>query len=230
MTSSRRASARAQPSVGSVDPGAYRDAVRRGAASIATVRAAAAGCRACDLWQRATQTVFGSGARRARVVLIGEQPGDHEDRSGQPFVGPAGELLDRALAAAGIDRCAVYITNAVKHFSWEARGKWRIHKKPKPDQVRACRPWLEAEIYALRPQIVVCLGATAAQAILGAQFRVTRRRGEFLSSPLAPTVMATVHPAAILRAPDDPSRHAAMRSFIADLKKVGARLAVAGNG
>lgn len=219
--------ARSRAPSGPVDPSAYRDAVQHGTISLAAVRDAAARCRACDLWERATQTVFGSGARRARVILIGEQPGDREDRAGKPFVGPAGELLDRALAAAGIDRAAVYITNAVKHFSWEARGKWRIHKKPKPDQVRACRPWLEAEILALHPEVIVCLGATAAEAMLGPQFRVTRQRGEFLPSPLAPAIMATVHPASILRAPNGASRHAAMRDFIADLEKVGQRLAAA---
>src|SRR5262249_47704528 len=153
--------------------------------------------------ERATQTVFGSGPRRARVVLVGEQPGDREDRVGKPFVGPAGRLLDRALEAAGIDRGAVYVTNVVKHFSWEERGKWRIHKKPKPHQIQACRPWLDAEITALRPQVVVCLGATAAQALLGRDFRVTQRRGELIPSSLAPNVLATVHPSSLLRAPDE---------------------------
>ena len=158
------------------------------------------------------------------MMLVGEQPGDREDREGHPFVGPAGMLLDRALVAAGIDRKTVYVTNVVKHFSWEERGKWRIHKKPRPDQVRACRPWLEAEIAAVRPQVLVCLGATAAQALLGAAFRVSRQRGEFVDSPLAPQVLATVHPSSLLRAPDEETRQAEMKRFIVDLKKAASAL------
>ena len=181
---------------------------------------AAKDCRACDLWQRGTQTVFGEGARDAKVIFVGEQPGDKEDLEGKPFVGPAGALLDKALVEAGIDRAKVYVTNAVKHFKWEPRGKRRIHKKPNATEIAACRPWLEAEIAVLKPKVVVCLGATAAQALLGRDFRVTQHRGEFLESPIAPYVMATVHPSSILRAPDDETRHEEMRRFVADLKKL----------
>jgi DNA polymerase len=206
------------------DPVAWREAVERGEATLADAAAAAQNCRACDLWKRATQTVFGSGPLNADMMLVGEQPGDREDREGKPFVGPAGQLLDRALAAAGIDRSGVYVTNVVKHFSWEERGKWRIHKKPKPDQVRACRPWLDAEIAAVRPRVLVCLGATAAQALLGSSFRVSLRRGEFVPSPLAPHVLTTVHPSSLLRAPDDETRHAEMQRFVSDLKMAAAAL------
>jgi DNA polymerase len=192
--------------------------------TLADAADAARRCRACDLWERATQTVFGEGPTSARVVLVGEQPGDKEDRIGEPFVGPAGQLLDRALEAAGIDRRLVYVTNVVKHFSWEARGRWRIHKKPKPHQIRACRPWLEAELAAIRPKVLVCLGATAAQALLGRTFRVTQQRGEFVPSDLAPLVLATVHPSSLLRAPDDETRHAEIARFIADLKIVAQAL------
>ena len=202
------------------DPAGWRDAVQEGAVALAQVEQAAEGCRACDLWKRATQTVFGRGPARARVMLVGEQPGDREDRVGDPFVGPAGQLLDRALAEAGIDRSTVYVTNVVKHFSWEERGKWRIHKKPKPHQIEACRPWLDAEIAALKPEVLVCLGATAAQALLGRAFRVTQQRGELIPSPLAPRVMATVHPSSLLRAPDDETRAREMKRFIADLRHV----------
>jgi len=168
--------------------------------------------------------VFGSGpSRGARIVFIGEQPGDREDVAGEPFVGPAGRLLDEALDAAEIDRRTAYLTNVVKHFSWEQRGKRRIHKKPKADEIRACRPWLEAELAGLKPDLVVCLGATAAQAVLGRDFRVTRDRGVVLPSPLAERVLATVHPSSILRAPDEESRQAEMKSFIADLS-VAARV------
>jgi DNA polymerase len=198
--------------------------VLRHEAPLSAVAEAAKHCRACDLWARATQTVFGEGSPHARMMLVGEQPGDREDREGHPFVGPAGMLLDRALVAAGIDRKTVYVTNVVKHFSWEERGKWRIHKKPRPDQVRACRPWLEAEIAAVRPQVLVCLGATAAQALLGAAFRVSRQRGEFVDSPLAPQVLATVHPSSLLRAPDEETRQAEMKRFIVDLKKAASAL------
>lgn len=194
--------------------------MRSGRRALSAAAAAAARCQACDLWERGTQTVFGEGPPTARVMLVGEQPGDREDRAGQPFVGPAGQLLARALDAAGIERGAVYVTNVVKHFSWEARGKWRIHKKPKPHQIRACRPWLEAELAAVQPEILVCLGATAAQAVLGARFRVTQHRGAFVASSLAPVVLATVHPSSLLRAPDDATRHAEIERFIADLRLV----------
>ena len=202
----------------SADPAVWRHAVAEGAATLAQVAKAARRCRACDLWERATQTVFGSGPLDAQIMLVGEQPGDKEDRLGEPFVGPAGQLLDRALAAAGIDRSTTYVTNVVKHFSWEERGSWRIHKKPKPHQVQACRPWLDAEIAAIRPRVLVCLGATAAQALLGRAFRVSQQRGRFVPSSLAPYVLATVHPSSLLRAPDDETRQREMTRFIADLK------------
>ena len=188
--------------------------------TIPALRKAAQDCRACDLWQRGTQTVFGEGAQSAKVIFVGEQPGDKEDLEGKPFVGPAGALLDKALVEAGIDRAKIYVTNAVKHFKWEPRGKRRIHKKPNAGEIAACRPWLEAEIAVLKPKVVVCLGATAAQALLGRDFRVTQHRGEFVESPNSPYVMATVHPSSILRAPDDETRHEAMRRFVADLKKI----------
>jgi uracil-DNA glycosylase len=186
-----------------------------------TLRQAAAGCKACDLWQKGTQTVFGEGARRAGLMFVGEQPGDAEDLAGKPFVGPAGKLLDRALKQAGIERTATYVTNAVKHFNWEeTRGKRRIHKKPNARQVTACKPWLEAEISLLRPRVIVCLGATAAQALLGRDFRITKQRGEVIETSYAPAVIATAHPSSILRAPDDESRWAAMKEFVEDLKRV----------
>jgi DNA polymerase len=193
-------------------------------ASLEELKAAAKKCQACDLWKHATQTVVGEGLPNAKIILIGEQPGNHEDLEGKPFVGPAGHLLDEALAEAGIDRKKVYVTNAVKHFKWEPRGKRRIHKKPGAGEIAACRPWLDAEIAALHPKIIVCLGATAAQALLGSDFRVTQHRGEFLKSQLAPIVMATVHPSSILRAPDEQTRHTEMKRFIADLKKIGQAL------
>ena len=189
--------------------------------SLAAVRGAAADCRACELWQRGTQTVFGEGPRTARLMFIGEQPGDQEDRIGRPFVGPAGQLLDRALEAAGVDRQEVYVTNVVKHFNWEPRGKWRIHKKPRPPHIAACRPWLDVELALVKPLAVICLGATAAQALLGAAFRVTQHRGEFIESPLAPIVLATVHPSSLLRAPDAETRHRETERFIDDLRLVG---------
>ncbi len=188
--------------------------------SLKAFRDAAEDCQGCDLWERGTQTVFGEGARRAEVVFVGEQPGNEEDLSGKPFVGPAGRLLDDCLAAAGIDRSQTYVTNVVKHFKWEPRGKRRIHKKPNASEVKACRPWLEAEISLVKPKVIVCLGATAAQALLGAQFKVTRQRGKFIESTLAPYIMATVHPSSILRAPDDETRHEEKRKFIDDLKRV----------
>ncbi len=189
-------------------------------ASLAELKETAKNCKACDLWKNATQTVFGEGTPSAKIMFIGEQPGDQEDLRGKPFVGPAGKLLDSALVEAGIDRKEVYVTNAVKHFKWEPRGKRRIHKKPNATEIAACRPWLDAEIAALQPKVIVCLGATAAQALFGRDFRVTLHRGEFLKSPLAPFVMATVHPSSILRAPDEETRHEEMKRFIADLKKL----------
>jgi uracil-DNA glycosylase len=188
--------------------------------SLKAFRDAAADCKACDLWQRGTQTVFGKGPRRAEVFFIGEQPGNEEDLAGEPFVGPAGRLLDQALAEAGIDRAQTYLTNVVKHFKWEARGKRRIHQKPNAGEIAACRPWLEAEIGLVKPKVIVCLGATAAQALLGPKFRVSKQRGQFIESTVAPYILATVHPSSILRAPDDETRHAEKRQFIEDLKKV----------
>jgi uracil-DNA glycosylase len=192
--------------------------------SLKNVRDTAKGCRACHLYRRATQTVFGEGPSRAAVMLVGEQPGDAEDLAGHPFVGPAGKLLDRALAEAGIDRRVVYVTNVVKHFKFEPRGKRRIHAKPNGAEIAACRPWLETEIALVKPRVLVCLGATAAQALLGRTFKVSQQRGAFVESPLAPRVTATVHPSSILRAPDDESRHAEMGRFIADLRRVAAEL------
>ncbi len=186
--------------------------------TLSSLRRAAQDCRACPLWERGTQTVFGEGPAQAEILLVGEQPGNEEDLSGRPFVGPAGRLLDRALQAAGIDRRTVYVTNAVKHFKWVAQGKRRIHQKPAPGEVRACAPWLEAELRVVRPRAVVCLGATAAQALLGRGFRVTARRGELLATAYAPLAMATVHPSSILRAPDDESRRAELGRFVADLQ------------
>jgi uracil-DNA glycosylase len=201
------------------------DAALHVASELKTVhqlRNAAANYKACDLWKNATQTVFGEGPAGARILFVGEQPGDQEDRIGKPFVGPAGNLLDRALEEAGIDRNEVYLTNVVKHFKWEPseRSKRRIHKKPNSLQIRACWAWIEAELRVVQPQVLVCLGATAAQALLGKDFSVSRQRGQLVESPLAPTATATVHPSSILRAPDDESRHAQMREFVKDLKKV----------
>jgi len=184
------------------------------------LREAAASCKACDLYKTGTQTVFGEGSPKAKVMMIGEQPGNSEDLEGKPFVGPAGRLLDKALEQAGIDRSKVYVTNVVKHFKWILVGKRRIHSKPNAREIAACRPWLEAEIAQVKPKVIVCLGATAAQALLGKNFRVTRQRGEFVPSPLAPYVLATVHPSAILRAPDDRAREAEIESLVADLRKV----------
>jgi len=191
--------------------------------SLAGLRTAARDCRACPLWKRATQTVFGAGAARARLFLVGEQPGDEEDRQGLPFVGPAGRLLDEALAAAGIDRAEAYVTNAVKHFKWkpdERRGKRRIHEKPNAAEIRACHPWLLAEIAAVEPEVIVAMGATAATALLGPAFRVTKQRGvalPFTSGARGVQLVATVHPSSILRAPDRESRRVEMRRFVADL-------------
>jgi uracil-DNA glycosylase family protein len=192
--------------------------------TLKAVRDAARGCQACDLYKRGTQTVFGEGPRHAEVMMVGEQPGDAEDLAGHPFVGPAGKLLDRALAEAGIDRAVVYVTNVVKHFKWEPRGKRRIHAKPNGAEIAACRPWLETEIALVKPRVVVLLGATAAQALLGRAFKVSQQRGTFVPSPIAPRVTATVHPSSILRAPDDESRRLEMKRFVADLKRVAAEL------
>jgi uracil-DNA glycosylase family protein len=189
-------------------------------ASWPQLRDAAAGCKACDLWKRGTQTVFGEGSAKARAVFVGEQPGNDEDLAGRPFVGPAGRLLDDALEQAGIDRKKTYVTNAVKHFKWEPRGKRRIHAKPNAIEIAACIPWLNAEIQIIRPKVLVCLGATAAQALLGKQFRVTQSRGEFIPSPLAAHVMATVHPSSILRAQDSATRQLEMQRFVQDLRKI----------
>jgi uracil-DNA glycosylase family protein len=193
--------------------------------SLGAVRTIAAGCKACNLYARGTQTVFGEGPRRAALMLVGEQPGDAEDQAGHPFVGPAGRLLDRALEEAGIDRRLVYVTNVVKHFKWEPRGKRRIHAKPNAAEIAACRPWLDVEIALVQPQVLVCLGSTAAQALLGRAFRVSKQRGELVPSPLAPVVTATVHPSAILRAPDDEARREEMLRFVHDLRQVAGHLA-----
>ncbi|HET8586358.1 MAG TPA: UdgX family uracil-DNA binding protein [Candidatus Limnocylindria bacterium] len=190
------------------------------AASVEQLRAAAAGCRACDLWEHATQTVFGEGHAGSWLMLVGEQPGDREDLSGAPFVGPAGEVLDRALEEAGIDRRQVYVTNVVKHFKWKPRGKRRIHQKPNAEEVRACRPWLEAELASVAPAAIVCLGATAAQALIDRDFRVTRNHGELLPSALGPPVAATVHPSSVLRAPDSQARRLAYAGLVDDLRRI----------
>ena len=188
--------------------------------SLKVLRAAVQQCRGCDLYKRATQAVFGAGPRAAHVMFVGEQPGDQEDLQGEPFVGPAGALLDRALVDAGIARDDVYVTNAVKHFSWEPRGKRRIHKKPRASELKACRPWFEAELRTVKPEVVVCLGATAAQSVLGAQFKLMQNRGKVLASSLAQQVVATIHPSAVLRAPDSEGRRAAYEMLVADLKVV----------
>ena len=187
--------------------------------SLKELREAARHCTACPLYKTATQTVFGEGPKNAALMLIGEQPGDYEDVAGKPFVGPAGKIMNRALEDAGIDRKQVYVTNAVKHFKWEPRGKRRIHKKPNSREIAACRPWLEAELRLVRPKVVVCLGATAAQTIFGPAFRVTRERGKVLRSDLAPNcqVVATVHPSSLLRQPDEESREREYAAFVADL-------------
>jgi uracil-DNA glycosylase len=186
------------------------------------LRAASMRCRGCALWTLGTQTVFGEGPSRARVMIVGEQPGDQEDKAGHPFVGPSGKLLDRALEEAGIDRGDVYVTNAVKHFKWERGEKSarRIHKKPNDAEVRACHPWLDEEIRLVKPEVVVCLGATAAQSIMGKAFRVTKDRGRAIPGPFGGTVIATVHPSSVLRAPDAEARAQAERDFIADMRKV----------
>jgi len=188
------------------------------------LRVAAKGCRACELWKRGTQTVFGEGAADADVMFVGEQPGNEEDLAGRPFVGPAGRILAEALDEAGIDRRRTYITNAVKHFKWEPRGKRRIHAKPNASEIGACRPWLDAELEVVHPRVLVCLGATAAQTLLGRSFRVSVQRGTFIESPLAPLVTATVHPSSILREPDPIARREAMKAFTSDLAAVGRKL------
>lgn len=188
--------------------------------TVTNLREAAAGCHACRLWKDATRTVFGEGPAKAAVMLVGEQPGDREDLEGRPFVGPAGRVLDDALAEAGIDRGEVYLTNAVKHFKWKARGKRRIHQKPNAEEIAACRPWLDAELEVVKPDVLVALGATAAQALLGRGFRVTRERGVPVDSDLAPNVLATVHPSSILRARDEAERREAYAAFVADLRAV----------
>jgi uracil-DNA glycosylase family protein len=188
--------------------------------SIRSLATAAQGCKGCDLYKNATQAVFGAGPQSARVMFIGEQPGDQEDKEGAPFVGPAGALLDKALEDAGIPRGDVYVTNAVKHFSWEPRGKRRIHKKPRMSEIKACRPWLEAELRSVKPPVIVCLGATAAQAVLGTQFKLMQNRGQIHSSPLSERVLATIHPSAVLRAPDSEGRRAAYEMLVSDLKVV----------
>ena len=188
--------------------------------SLRSVAEASKECRGCDLWSRATQTVFGEGPRTAKVLFVGEQPGDKEDLAGHPFVGPAGRVLDEALGEAGIDRKRVFVTNAVKHFKWRASGKRRLHERPNSAEITACRVWLELELRLVKPDIVVALGATAAQALLGRAFRVTKDRGRLVESPLAARVVATVHPSSILRAPDEESRRAEMRAFVRDLRTV----------
>ena len=208
------------------DPGGARTAAPfvPATTSVRALSAAAHECRGCDLYKTATQVVFGAGPKSARVMFVGEQPGDQEDRQGEPFVGPAGAVLDEALEDAGIPRGQVYVTNAVKHFKWEPRGKRRIHKKPRASEIRACRPWLEAELKAVRPAVLVCLGATAAQSVFGSQFKVMRQRGQLLASTLAAQAIATIHPSAVLRAPDAEGRRAAYDMLVADLKVVAKAL------
>jgi uracil-DNA glycosylase len=212
------------------NPGAERSAAPfvPTTTGIRVLGAAAQKCRGCDLYKTATQVVFGAGPSKARVMFVGEQPGDQEDRQGLPFVGPAGAMLDKALEDAGIRRSDVYLTNAVKHFKWEPRGKRRIHKKPRMSEIKACRPWLEGELRAIRPPIVVCLGAVAAQSIMGSQFKLMKNRGKLLPAPVSPEgpalqvehVVATIHPSAVLRAPDAEGRREAYESLVADLKVV----------
>lgn len=187
--------------------------------TLPSLREAAKSCRGCDLYKRATQTVFGEGPKESRVMLVGETPGDQEDKQGKPFVGPAGRLLDEALEAIGLDRQHVYVTNAVKHFKWEERGKKRLHKKPGRREVVACRAWLEAEIFTVEPQLIVTLGATAAQSLLGPAFRISKQRGEIIQSEWAPALVATYHPSAILRAPTSEDRRRMRDEFVEDLRR-----------
>lgn len=193
-------------------------------AGLAELRTAAKTCRACDLWRNATQTVFGEGGERPQAVFVGEQPGNQEDLHGHPFVGPAGKLLDRAFEQAGIDRQKIYITNLVKHFKWVRKGKLRLHLKPRSDEIEACRPWLQQEIALIQPKVIVCLGASAAQTLIGKHFRLTRHHGEFIRTEFQAPVTATLHPSAILRAPTDEARHMMMESLVEDLKGVAAWL------
>jgi DNA polymerase len=192
--------------------------------TLPALREAAAGCRACDLYKTGTQTVFGQGPEHAQVMFVGEQPGDREDIEGKPFVGPAGRVLDEALKEAGIDRGTVYVTNAVKHFKWKPQGKRRLHQKPNAAEINACRRWLDAEIAVVKPHLLVLLGATAAQALLGRDFRVSLQRGQLIERPGLPPMMATVHPSSILRAPDDETRELEMRAFVQDLKRIAQHL------
>src|SRR3989441_1393044 len=196
----------------------WRPAPVPATSNLKEVREAARHCTACPLYKTGTQTVFGEGPKTPALMLVGEQPGDYEDIAGKPFVGPAGKILDQALEESGIDRTKVYVTNAVKHFKWEPRGKRRIHQKPNSREIAACRPWLEAELRLVKPKLLVCLGATAAQAIFGPSFRVTRERGKVLSSKLAPRVLATVHPSSLLRQPDEASRQREYKLFVTDLR------------
>jgi DNA polymerase len=198
--------------------------------SLSDLRKEARGCRRCNLWKNATQTVFGAGPARAKLMLVGEQPGDQEDLAGAPFVGPAGQLLRTALVEAGIDPDSVYLTNAVKHFKWRKQGKRRIHERPRSEEILACHLWLESEIAAVRPRVLVALGATAAAALLGSAVRVTRDRGRYFPSPLAPAVTLTVHPSSILRAPDPERRREAHRQFVRDLRAIARRLEGADGG
>jgi uracil-DNA glycosylase len=200
------------------DTDEWRPAPVPDSSSLNVIREAARGCTACRLYKRGTQTVFGEGPKGAPLMLVGEQPGDYEDVAGKPFVGPAGKILDRALEEAGIERDEVYVSNVVKHFKWEPRGKRRIHQKPNSREIAACRPWLEAELRVVKPKLLVCLGATAAQAIFGRSFRVTRERGKVLESQFAAKVVATVHPSSLLRQPDDESREREYGHFVADLR------------
>ena len=188
--------------------------------SLKELREEARGCQDCPLWANATQTVFGAGDPHARVMLVGEQPGDEEDKKGLPFVGPAGRLLDRALEAAGVERAHLYVTNAVKHFKWQLRGKRRLHKTPAQREIDACHQWLEGEIRTVKPHVIVALGATAAKALIGAQFKVSVQRGQFVESPLAPYVFATFHPSALLRLRDEEEKEAAFEQLVKDLKLI----------
>src|SRR5437016_3857821 len=192
--------------------------------SIPSLQRAARRCRGCDLYKRATQTVFGEGPEDARIIMVGEQPGDAEDRQGRPFVGNAGKLLDRALKDAGLDRSEIYLTNAVKHFKWEERGKRRIHKKPNAQEINACRPWLEAEIAVVKPKVIACLGATAATALMGRAFRVTADRGKFFESRWTPYLTATVHPSSLLRIRVEADRNREYQRFVSDLEGIGKKL------
>jgi uracil-DNA glycosylase len=212
----------AGPSPARLGDGAHATALAPRQASLATLRKIAAGCQACELWKHATQTVFGEGGSKATLMLIGEQPGDKEDLAGHPFVGPAGRILNTALQEAGIERRDVYVTNVVKHFKWapQERGKRRIHKKPLQSEIEACRPWLEAEIRVVRPDVLVCLGATAGQSLLGKSFSVMRDRGKVMASEFGSKIIATVHPSSILRAQDDESRRAQMQAFVDDLQTI----------